>query len=130
MGALVVYDIADRSSFESIPRWLTELRAHADSNVVTMLIGNKCDRSDERQVSIAEATELASAQSLSFLETSALDATNVDESFRQVLEEIYRRKSANKPAGHIPQYDRGHDSDDERIKLEPRPRKSKSSSCC
>lgn len=71
-------------------RWLKELRAHADANIVVMLIGNKCDLADLREVKTEEATAFATSQGLAFEETSALDATGVDKSFRIILTEIYR----------------------------------------
>lgn len=90
VGALLVYDIAKRQSFENVERWLKELRDHADQNIVIMLVGNKCDLKHLRAVGTGEGTELAENQKLSFIETSALDATNVEEAFVSILSEIYR----------------------------------------
>lgn len=50
VGAMLVYDITKRQTFEHIPRWLEELRAHADKNIVIILIGNKTDLEDQRAV--------------------------------------------------------------------------------
>ena len=49
IGALLVYDTTNRQSFENCERWLRELRSHADPSVVTMLVGNKCDRAHRRR---------------------------------------------------------------------------------
>lgn len=95
VGALLVYDITNRGTFESVERWLKELREHADSKIVVMLIGNKCDLADSRQVEVSEGTACAAKFGLSFLETSALDATNVEESFKTVLTEIYKQAGSN-----------------------------------
>lgn len=43
VGALLVYDISKRLTFENVERWLKELRTHADPSIVVMLVGNKCD---------------------------------------------------------------------------------------
>ncbi|GAB4847264.1 Ras- protein Rab11D [Ancistrocladus abbreviatus] len=89
VGALLVYDITKRQTFEHIPRWLEELRSHADKNIVIMLIGNKTDLEDQRAVSTEDATEFAQKEGLFFLETSALESTNVETAFMTVLTEIF-----------------------------------------
>ncbi|GAB2260327.1 hypothetical protein Droror1_Dr00011182 [Drosera rotundifolia] len=89
VGALLVYDITKRQTFEHIPRWLEELRGHADKNIVIMLIGNKTDLEDQRAVSTDDAKEFAEKEGLFFLETSALEATNVEAAFVTVLTEIF-----------------------------------------
>ncbi|GMH24696.1 hypothetical protein Nepgr_026539 [Nepenthes gracilis] len=89
VGALLVYDITKRQTFEHIPRWLEELRSHADKNIVIMLIGNKTDLEDQRAVSTEDAKEFAEKEGLFFLETSALEATNVETAFVTILTEIF-----------------------------------------
>ncbi|KAJ4753361.1 Ras-related protein Rab-11A [Rhynchospora pubera] len=89
VGALLVYDVTKRPTFEHIPRWLDELRAHADRNIVIMLVGNKIDLQDQRAVTTEEAKEFAQKEGLFFLETSALQATNVETAFQTVLTEIF-----------------------------------------
>ncbi|KAG1446124.1 hypothetical protein G6F56_009674 [Rhizopus delemar] len=90
VGALLCYDISKQTTFESVSRWLKELRDHADSNIVIMLVGNKNDLRHLRAVPTDEAKNFASENGLSFIETSALDATNVELSFQRILTEIYR----------------------------------------
>ncbi|KAJ8637326.1 hypothetical protein MRB53_011593 [Persea americana] len=89
VGALIVYDVSRRQTFDSIERWLNELQTHSDMNVVTILIGNKTDLKDGREVSTDEGKTLAEAQGLFFLETSALDSSNVATAFHTVVREIY-----------------------------------------
>lgn len=86
----MVYDIAKRVTFENVERWLKELRDHAVPNIVIMLVGNKSDLRHLRAVSTEEAKSFAEKNSLSFIETSALDSTNVELSFLTILKEIYR----------------------------------------
>ncbi|KAL6636539.1 hypothetical protein ACP70R_024111 [Stipagrostis hirtigluma subsp. patula] len=93
VGALLVYDVTKAATFESVKRWLRELRDHADANIVVMLAGNKTDLRHLRSVSQDDAAAFAEREGLSFLETSALDATNVDRAFQTVLAEIYRTVS-------------------------------------
>ncbi|TMW86714.1 hypothetical protein EJD97_020973 [Solanum chilense] len=89
VGAMLVYDITKRQTFDHIPRWLEELRAHADRNIVIILIGNKTDLKDQRAVPTEDAMEFAQKEGLFFLETSALEATNVEDAFSTVLTEIF-----------------------------------------
>ncbi|PIA52060.1 hypothetical protein AQUCO_01000145v1 [Aquilegia coerulea] len=89
VGAMLVYDITKRQSFDHIPRWLEELRSHADKNIVIILIGNKSDLENQRAVPTEDAKEFAQKEGLFFLETSALEATNVENAFSTVLTEIF-----------------------------------------
>jgi len=89
VGALLVYDIAKYSTFKNVERWLTELRENADRNIVIMLVGNKSDLRHLREVPTDEAKAFAEKNKLSFIETSALDSTNVELAFQNILTEIY-----------------------------------------
>ncbi|XP_042483395.1 ras-related protein RABA2a-like [Macadamia integrifolia] len=90
LGALLVYDVTKPTTFENVSRWLKELRDHADSNIVIMLIGNKTDLEHLRAVATEDAQSFAEKEGLSFIETSALEATNVEKAFHNILAEIYR----------------------------------------
>ncbi|KAK9265437.1 hypothetical protein L1049_015399 [Liquidambar formosana] len=90
LGALLVYDVTKPTTFENVSRWLKELRDHADSNIVIMLIGNKTDLKHLRAVATEDAQGYAEKEGLSFIETSALEATNVENAFQKILAEIYR----------------------------------------
>jgi small GTP-binding protein len=61
VGALLVYDISKHQTFENVTRWLKELRDHADSNIVIMLVGNKSDLRHLRAVPTEDAKQFASA---------------------------------------------------------------------
>jgi len=89
VGALLVYDIAKYSTFKNVERWLTELRENADRNIVIMLVGNKSDLRHLREVPTEEAKGFSEKHKLSFIETSALDSTNVELAFQNILTEIY-----------------------------------------
>ncbi|THU56058.1 hypothetical protein C4D60_Mb11t13260 [Musa balbisiana] len=93
LGALLVYDISRCSTFDSIARWLDELNTHSDTTVTRMLVGNKCDLETLREVSVEEGKALAEAKGLFFIETSALDSTNVKTAFEIVIKEIYNNVS-------------------------------------
>eukprot|EP00245_Coleochaete_scutata_P003747 TRINITY_DN15604_c0_g1_i1.p1 TRINITY_DN15604_c0_g1~~TRINITY_DN15604_c0_g1_i1.p1 ORF type:complete len:218 (-),score=43.97 TRINITY_DN15604_c0_g1_i1:600-1253(-) len=90
VGALLVYDITKHVTYENVERWLKELRDHADSNIVIMLVGNKSDLRHLRGVSTEDAQAFAEKEGLSFIETSALESTNVETAFQRILTEIYK----------------------------------------
>ncbi|XP_051575429.1 ras-related protein Rab-11A-like [Myxocyprinus asiaticus] len=99
VGALLVYDIAKHLTYENAERWLKELQDHADSNIVIMLVGNKSDLRHLRAVPVDEAKAFAEKHGLSFLETSALDSSNVELAFQTILTEIYRIVSQRQMSG-------------------------------
>uniref|UniRef100_A0A7N9CM71 Ras-related protein Rab-43 n=3 Tax=Cercopithecidae TaxID=9527 RepID=A0A7N9CM71_MACFA len=91
-GAILAYDITKRSSFLSVPHWIEDVRKYAGSNIVQLLIGNKSDLSELREVSLAEAQSLAEHYDiLCAIETSAKDSSNVEEAFLRVATELIMR---------------------------------------
>jgi small GTP-binding protein len=90
VGALLVYDISKHTTFESVEKWLKELRDHADPSIVIMLVGNKSDLRHLRNVPTEEAKQFAQRHSLSFIETSALSNTNVESAFQTILQGFYK----------------------------------------
>ncbi|KAE9592972.1 hypothetical protein Lal_00029225 [Lupinus albus] len=90
VGALLVYDVTRTSTFENAERWLRELRGHTDPNIVVMLIGNKSDLRHLVAVSTEVGKSFAERESLYFMATSALESTNVENAFTEVLSQIYR----------------------------------------
>lgn len=90
VGALVVYDITKPLSFENLDKWLQELREHADPYVCIMIVGNKTDLRSLRAVTQEEGRNLAEKHNYSFIETSALDSTNVGEAFNNLLVDIFK----------------------------------------
>ncbi|XP_015259444.1 RAB11a, member RAS oncogene family, like [Cyprinodon tularosa] len=99
VGALLVYDIAKHLTYENAERWLKELQDHADSNIVIMLVGNKSDLRHLRAVPTEEARGFAEKNGLSFLETSALDSSNVELAFQTILTAIYNIVSQRQMSG-------------------------------
>lgn len=91
VGALLVYDISKHLTYESAERWLKELYDHADPHIVVMLVGNKRDLETLRTVPSDEARDFAEKKGLMFMETSALDSTNVEAAFNEVLTAIHKK---------------------------------------
>ncbi|CAH9060236.1 unnamed protein product [Cuscuta europaea] len=90
VGALLVYDITRRVTFESMDRWLKELRDHTDKNIIVMLVGNKADLRHLRAVTTDDSKVFAEKENTFFMETSALESINVENAFTEVLSQIYR----------------------------------------
>ncbi|KAK4567526.1 hypothetical protein RGQ29_003345 [Quercus rubra] len=89
LGALLVYDITRRATFENVKKWVRELRQFGSADMVVILVGNKSDLSHSREVNEEEGKGLAEAEGLCFMETSALENKNVQESFLQMITKIH-----------------------------------------
>jgi len=93
VGAFAVYDITKQASFESVKKWIKELRADADPNILITLLGNKLDLVQKdpslRQVSTEEAEKYAQSQKLLFHEVSGVDGTDVDIAFKTLMNGIF-----------------------------------------
>ncbi|KAI6188080.1 Ras-related protein Rab-30 [Aphelenchoides besseyi] len=82
---VLVYDVACQPSFDCLPEWLSEIEQYANRKVLKILVGNKVDKDEEREVPERIGKSFADANGFDyFLETSALDATNVDTLFQEV----------------------------------------------
>ena len=96
-GALIVYDTTSKPSFDDIDKWLNEIRDKSSNDIKLMIIGNKIDLKEFREVPNELAMNKAKELGIPLMETSALDATNVKEAFCDLLKEIYKDlKSKNK----------------------------------
>lgn len=84
-GVLLVYDVTCRKSFEALPKWLTHVKHYCLKGVTVLLVGNKSDLHHVRAVSSEEAEAFAEANDLVAMETSALNATGVNEAFTCLL---------------------------------------------
>ncbi|XP_078429102.1 RAB GTPase homolog A1G [Wolffia australiana] len=89
VGALLVYDVSRHITFDNVERWLKELRDHTEASIVVMLVGNKADLRHLRAVSVEEAKAFAERERTFFMETSALEALNVESCFAEVLSQVY-----------------------------------------
>ncbi|XP_037676420.1 ras-related protein Rab-4B [Choloepus didactylus] len=90
-GALLVYDITSRETYNSLAAWLTDARTLASPNIVVILCGNKKDLDPEREVTFLEASRFAQENELMFLETSALTGENVEEAFLKCARTILNK---------------------------------------
>ena len=90
-GAFIVYDITSKSSFESVDRWLNDLRVSADKNLTVIIIGNKCDLEQQRDVKKEQGEEKSKSNGVAFMETSALSGENIDKAFDKMVNEVFKK---------------------------------------
>ena len=93
--ALVVYDISSRDSFNNVSTWIEDCRNNSSEKIFMVLIGNKSDLADKRQVSTEEGRELAEKYEMKFYETSAKTGENVNDIFNDSVDEIAKKMDQN-----------------------------------
>lgn len=91
VGALILYDVTSRDSYNNLPTWLQDAREQAWKDISIIAVGNKRDRKEDRQVSFLEASRFAQDQEILFLETSALTGENVQEVFHTLAQRILHK---------------------------------------
>ncbi|KAI9785509.1 MAG: hypothetical protein M1839_009250 [Geoglossum umbratile] len=106
-GICVVFDVTDMDSFNNVKQWLQEIDRYATEGVNKLLVGNKSDMSDKKVVEYTVAKEFADSLGIPFLETSAKNATNVEQAFltmaRQIKERMGTTTVNNKPTVQVGQ---------------------------
>ena len=119
-GALIVFDISSLNSFNNMQRWLKELRENGEPGVPVLLIGNKSDLSHLREVPVKTAETFALEHKLQFIETSALEDSNVHEAFDLLITRVYHSLIQFTPDSH----------DETPLTFEERPVTKNHTSCC
>lgn len=94
IGAMIVYAVNDRNSFDRVEKWLEEVKKNADPDVLVMVIGNKSDLDEARVVATTEGEALAEKHGFLFMETSAKSSRNVDRAFTELVKGIYEAKKS------------------------------------
>ena len=123
-GAFIVYDITNRLTFESVDKWIQDLNLNSDKNITLLLIGNKKDLADKREVTTEEGEEKAKSFGLAFLETSALTGENIDKVFDYILKEVFTKITIEKKnSGEIDYINIGKN-------IEINDQTEKTSTCC
>ncbi|RDW93210.1 Rab family GTPase YPT1 [Aspergillus mulundensis] len=106
-GICVVYDVTDMDSFNNVKQWLQEIDRYATEGVNKLLVGNKSDMEDKKVVEYTVAKEFADSLGIPFLETSAKNASNVEQAFltmaRQIKERMGTATVNNKPTVQVGQ---------------------------
>jgi len=94
-GICVVYDVTDRTSYDNVKQWLSEIDRYATEGVCKLLIGNKSDIEDKKVVDTEEAEKFAASLGIAHLETSAKNATNVEQAFNTMARHIKQKMQDN-----------------------------------
>lgn len=97
-GIIVVYDVTDKDSFDSVKNWLQEIDRYAVEGVNKLLVGNKSDLVGKKVVETDTAKQMADQLGIPFLETSAKSATNVEQAFLTMAKQIKERMGSNTTA--------------------------------
>ena len=97
-GIFLIYDITNRDSFKNLENWLIEIEKNASENVLKILIGNKNDLEDERDITPDEGKAFANRNGMQFIETSAKMNTNVNEAFETLGKLMIEFNSQQKQA--------------------------------
>lgn len=87
-GIILVFDLTSETSFSNIPHWIRQIKLYAAENVAMVLLGNKCDIIDEKNVSMVKIEKLCSEYSLKYIETSAKTNNNIEKAFMLIIQEL------------------------------------------
>merc|ERR1712070_1293584 len=98
MGILLVYDVANEHSFSNVRNWMKNIDQHANTEVVKVLLGNKCDMPDKKMVTWEQGSDLAKEFGIQFFETSAKQNVKVEEAFTAIARAIKEKKPTTAPA--------------------------------
>jgi len=113
-GAFIVYDITRKLTFDNIDKWITDLKTNGDKNISIILIGNKSDLEDKREVEKEEGIKKSEEYKIAFLETSALNGDNIDKAFNELLEQIYQNVCSDIEEGDSAEIDKGVNLNDDK----------------
>ncbi len=89
-GALLVYDITNKKSFDNLDRWISDLKINGDEKISIVLLGNKSDLESQRVISTEEGKNKAELFKFAFMETSALNGSNIEKAFDELIKEVYK----------------------------------------
>ena len=95
-GIFIIYDITNRESFKNLENWLGEIEKNASEKVLKILIGNKCDLEEERDIQFEEGQAFANRNGMQFIETSAKNNTNINEAFEALAKLMIQFSNENK----------------------------------
>ena len=95
-GCFIVYDITNEATFKNVDKWFEQAKKEASKDVSIILVGNKCDLENERKISKEQGKEKAKNFNCPFFETSALSKINIDDIFKEIVNNIFERTGGPK----------------------------------
>ena len=93
-GALIVYDITRKCTFDNIDKWISDLKLNGDKNICIVILGNKSDLDDKREVSKDDGIKKSEMYKTAFLETSALNGDNIGKAFDEIIDQIIQNNKS------------------------------------
>ena len=133
-GALVVYDISRKSTFENVDKWIGELKTNGNKDVRIILVGNKADLEDKRQIQTDEVAKKAEQYNIAFCETSALDGRNIEHAFDCLVNEISKIVEKESTSGELKNIQESNaitlDTNEEKKIDKERGKKNNNNNCC
>lgn len=100
-GIIVMYDITDKQSFDNVTQWVTDIKSIISSTVVTLLVGNKCDLGEQREVLTDEGKKKGEELNITFIETSSKKNINIEQSMMTLAENINANKKIKRSNDNI-----------------------------
>ena len=89
--ALIVYDITNQNSFDSVKQWIEDVKNYADKDTHLVLVGNKIDLKDQRKISKEDGQNLATQNGMDFYESSALTGENINDIFEGICKYVNQK---------------------------------------
>ena len=96
-GIIIAFDVTNEESFRNVNSWMESIAKHGQANVAMLLVGNKCDLSDQRKIYEAEAQALAKQNNMRYYDVSAKENQNIDQVFSVIMEEVASRRFGGGP---------------------------------
>ena len=128
-GALVIYDITQKETFANIEKWVNDLKCKGDPKITIIIIGNKNDLEEKRQISKEQGEEKAKSFGCAFLETSAFSGDNIEKAFEMMVKEIYDKFTSDIGGDDEEELDNNEKGED--LKLENvNPDNNEKKKCC
>jgi Ras-related protein Rab-1A len=101
-GIILLYDVTNTQSFNNIKNWISQIKENTTEKVKICLVGNKCDMDGNRKILYEDGEKLAEENGIKFIETSAKNNLNVEETFKYLIEEIYSYHAKEKESEEKP----------------------------
>ena len=95
-GAFIVYDITNKDSFKNVDKWIQDLKEFGEDDAAILIVGNKCDLEEKREVTTEEVQKKAEIHKMAYCETSALKAKNIDYAFQTLIKLVAEKMEKNK----------------------------------
>jgi Ras-related protein Rab-11A len=127
-GALVVYDITSKKTFDSVEKWVNDLKTNGEPKMVIMVIGNKADKEEERVITKVDGEAKSQRNNVAFLETSALTAENIEQAFEEVIQKLCTTYKSD--FDNDAQYEFGEGTKGNTIDIGTKSDQQKSKKCC